>query len=284
MDRIVLYAEEVRRFVARRISNLSDAEDIAQQALCVACQKLGTYRHGNLKAWLLTIARHLVVDHYRQQSRFQFVEVESAAVAEGEPALQSGREEVPNLCDSRQRLSCYLRLTDRLPLAEQVAVMLADLLGYRDKDSAAAMGLSLPSFKLLLHHARATLRRVGQGACVWAGLEAACAAGSRACPCALEMEPEAAPQKKAAPQPLLWLPLRTERGRDQNPAVTCSRRPQGSGKCDLGLKCFRLIPRLRVLRKRLLRELSEGLFYGRSGPLTDEVALPESALSQAAQQ
>jgi hypothetical protein len=50
--------------------------------------------------------------------------------------------------------------TDGLPLEHQVAVLLADAYDYTDKDSAAMLRMSVPSFKLLLHDARHRLKNI----------------------------------------------------------------------------------------------------------------------------
>ena len=155
---------EVHRLVARRVSNLDDAADIAQQTLLQACAKRGTCRGENASAWLFTIARHLIVDHYRARSRFRFQEV--GALADTEPALRTAPDAVLAICLHRERLNCWVNcISQRLRLEEQVAVLLADAYGHRDKDSAAVMGMSLPSFKLLLHGARARLNAIAGGNC-----------------------------------------------------------------------------------------------------------------------
>src|SRR5512138_899911 len=59
---IGLETRHVHRFVARQMANPADAADLAQQTLLVACERLGTFRNGNLRAWLFSIARHLIVD------------------------------------------------------------------------------------------------------------------------------------------------------------------------------------------------------------------------------
>ena len=158
-------AAEVHRFVARRVGNFADAADIAQQALLLAWAKLGTCRGENVSAWLLTIARHLIVDHYRAQNRVQFVEV--AALAEKEPSLQTLPDALLAACECRARLRTWLDcITQRLRLEEQVAVLLADVYGHRDKDSAAVLRMSTPSFKLLLHGARTRLQEIAGGECI----------------------------------------------------------------------------------------------------------------------
>jgi len=117
----------------------------------------------------LTIARHLIVDYYRTQRRFEFVDTEDATLLEAETALQTDPEAVPESCANRDRLRCYFDcIAKSLPLEAQVAVLLADVHGNLDKDSAAAMGINLPSFKLLLHQGRARLHEVAGGRCALA--------------------------------------------------------------------------------------------------------------------
>lgn len=150
---------ELHHFVARRVGNFADAADIAQQTLLVACAEIGTFHGGNLSRWLLTIARHLIVDHYRAENRFQFEEV--AALQERESALRIPLDSVLAVAECRERLRLLLEcITQRIYLEQQVALLLADVCGYCDKYSAAVLRMSLPCFKLLLHGARARLRQM----------------------------------------------------------------------------------------------------------------------------
>jgi RNA polymerase sigma-70 factor (ECF subfamily) len=161
-------APGVHRFVARRVRNADDAADIAQQALLLAFKNRETCRNQDGSGWVFTIARNLIVDHYRARGRVRFMEAE--AVADTEPALRTARDAVHVTCEQRLLLACWLGcVSQRLPLDEQVAVLLSDVHGYRDKGSAAEMGLSLPSFKLLLHRARARLHSIAGGTCSLVG-------------------------------------------------------------------------------------------------------------------
>jgi RNA polymerase sigma factor (sigma-70 family) len=162
--RLELSAADVHRFVAWRVANHADAADIAQQTLLQACLKLSTFRGENFSAWVLTIARHLIVDYYRARNRFQFVEVGQAALTEAEPALRIPPDAVLTVCEWRERLNDWLDdITHGLRLEQQVAVLLADLYGHSDKDSAAVLLMSVPRFKLLLHGARARLQEIASG-------------------------------------------------------------------------------------------------------------------------
>ncbi len=150
--------------MARRVANPADAADLAQQTLLTAWAKLSTCRGDNFSAWLFTIARHLIVDHYRAQNRFRFVEADS--LAETEPAMQTLPDAVA-VCEQRERLSCLRNcITRRLRLEEQIALLLADIYHHRHKDSAALLSMSEPCFKLLLHGARARLHKMAGGNCM----------------------------------------------------------------------------------------------------------------------
>jgi RNA polymerase sigma-70 factor, ECF subfamily len=154
-----LSATDVSRvygFVAGRVANRADAADIAQQTLLLACAKRDTWRGQSYSGWLLAIARHLIADHYRAKKRFCFVDVD--ALQDKSPALQTPFE---NAClhEHNERLTRWIDgITRRLRPEEQVAVLLADVYAYRDKDSAAILRMSVPCFKLLLHRARARLK------------------------------------------------------------------------------------------------------------------------------
>ena len=162
LHRIERASADVYRFVSQRVGNRADAADISQETLLAACAKLSTFRGENLNAWLFAIARNLIIDYYRSQGRFQFVTVEASNAGEMEPALQVPHDSVVAECEFRQRLNAWMDCcTNGLDLEQQVAVLQSDVYDYRDKDSAAMLRMSVPSFKLLLHSARARLKEIG---------------------------------------------------------------------------------------------------------------------------
>jgi RNA polymerase sigma-70 factor (ECF subfamily) len=155
-------APEVHLFVARRVSNPEDAEDITQQALAVACARVDRLRGANALSWVLAIARNLVIDHYRAQNRFLFVEF-TDALAQIEPALQIAPLPAIAADECRDELTGVFRGIAGICLAHQVAILLADVYGHCDKRSAATLRMSVPCFKLLLHRARAGFRETAVG-------------------------------------------------------------------------------------------------------------------------
>jgi RNA polymerase sigma-70 factor (ECF subfamily) len=61
------YVERVSRYIFFRVSEDSDMEDLVSQVFLKAWENLDRYKVGRSPfiAWLYTIARNLVIDHYR---------------------------------------------------------------------------------------------------------------------------------------------------------------------------------------------------------------------------
>ena len=147
--------------MARRVPNPADAADISQQTLLLACTKLQTFRGERILAWLYAIAHHVIIDYYRSRNRFHFVALTPDSEADSEVALRTPIDSVIANYEFRQRLTAWRKdVAGELHLEHQVAVLLADVYGYQDKDSAAMLHMSVPSFKLLLHEARTRLKTV----------------------------------------------------------------------------------------------------------------------------
>ena len=76
----VLYGE-VSRFVARRVQNATDAEDIVSGVFHRVVERLDRYdpKRGSVRAWVFTIARNAIIDHHR--SRRDHAPLDDAAPA-----------------------------------------------------------------------------------------------------------------------------------------------------------------------------------------------------------
>ena len=152
-------AAPLQLFVGRRVANVEDAEDIAQQALLLGWSELHAFRGANPQPWLLAIARNLIADHYRAQNRYQPLEL-TESLAQTELALQTRPDAALAARECREQLDALLDRISHVCLAHQVAVLLADVYGHRDRHSAAVLRMSVPCFKLLLHGARMRLRAI----------------------------------------------------------------------------------------------------------------------------
>ena len=142
-------------FLCQKLPRREDAEDMAQKALITAWQKLHLYRaEASFATWLYTIARRLVISHYRKHGKMTHCELEAAEsvlVETDTPADEYGRAEE----------HATLWRVAREALKDEAYDML--WLRYRDQLSIAEIATALErtntSVKVMLHRSRKTLAR-----------------------------------------------------------------------------------------------------------------------------
>ena len=174
---LALYGGELRGFVRRRVRTREAADDVRQQTMLQAIRGLEGFRGVNLRAWVFSIARRVITDYAREF-------IPAATVVTDDLAAErtvEERREVRRICDCRERLThCLACLEQRCGTLEFVAVLLANLHGWDDRDAAARLRMPLPSFKLLLHGARQRVHAHACGTCpliAQTGLRANCPKG-----------------------------------------------------------------------------------------------------------
>ena len=125
------------------------AEDLTQEAFLAA---VGELRKGrkveNGQAWIVGIARHKLLDHYRRQGRTERV-------------LFGEEEERELLTDhdddaARERAVAALAL---VPAAQRAALVLRHLDGYSVPEVASLLGRSIEAVESLLARGRVSFRR-----------------------------------------------------------------------------------------------------------------------------
>jgi RNA polymerase sigma-70 factor (ECF subfamily) len=156
-------------FLCQKMPSREDAEDMAQKSFIAAWQKLHLYRaEASFATWLYTIARRLVISHYRKHGKVKLCELEAAdsvLVETNTPADECRRAEE----------HATLWRVAREALKDEAYDML--WLRYRDQLSIAEIATALErtntSVKVMLHRSRKTLARA---------LEAEAAAEANAIP------------------------------------------------------------------------------------------------------
>jgi RNA polymerase sigma-70 factor (ECF subfamily) len=159
---LAAFEELVRRhearlfhFLCQKMPSREDAEDMAQKSLITAWQKLHLYRaEASFATWLYTIARRLVISHYRKHGKVKLCELEAAdsvLVETNTPADECRRAEE----------HATLWRVAREALKDEAYDML--WMRYRDQLSIAEIATALErtntSVKVMLHRARKTLAR-----------------------------------------------------------------------------------------------------------------------------
>ena len=152
-----LYEEhfnKIYRYVALRIGNKTEAEDITQQVFLKALQSISSFRWRGIpfSAWLFRIAHNQVVDYLRKKTKQATVPLdESTVIVISNPQLLAEQGlDIEQLLSATKRLTptqrevISLRFAGELPIAEVARVM----------------GKSQGAVKALQHSAIGALRKV----------------------------------------------------------------------------------------------------------------------------
>jgi len=127
----------------------SDAEDVAQEALIIACERVGTCREpARFAAWLFQIVRNHA-RNWLARRRLRDVGAEPAA------AEQPDTGPAPDAHAFRSQLLAAL---EELGEAQQQVVLLHDLDGWTHQEIADALGISVVMSRQHLFQARQRLR------------------------------------------------------------------------------------------------------------------------------
>ncbi|MBN1954333.1 MAG: sigma-70 family RNA polymerase sigma factor [Anaerolineae bacterium] len=144
----------IYRYIFYRVGDVEIAEDLTAEVFVRLVEKIGhfTYRGRPLLAWLYTIARNLITDHYRRAGR-------TATMPEDEQLVCEKKlpEEYAQRALTRQWLAAAI--ANLTPDQRDVILMkfVADL---DNATVARVLHKSVGAVKALQHRALTTLRRI----------------------------------------------------------------------------------------------------------------------------
>lgn len=158
------FRERLRAFVARRISNPADVDDIVQWVFLRMHQSLGQIRQDDrIHAWLYRTARRAIADYYRSAHRRE-VAAGDAVDLEG---LHPNRESPPAIDEDARRdvAACLAPVVGRLGASDQEAIRLTEVQGLTMAEAAARAGVSVSGMKSRVQRARLRLRKAMLDCC-----------------------------------------------------------------------------------------------------------------------
>jgi RNA polymerase sigma-70 factor (ECF subfamily) len=148
------YQPKIYRYVAFRVSSASVAEDLTSEVFVRLVERIDDfhYRGRPLLAWLYTIARNLITDHYRREGRAQSYPLDDSLVADTPDPAQRAHYAVEKS-----------RLTDAIAdlTEDQRQVLLLKFFEGMDNPTVAkVLGKTVGAVKSLQHRGLAALARV----------------------------------------------------------------------------------------------------------------------------
>jgi RNA polymerase sigma-70 factor (ECF subfamily) len=154
------YVDTVFRFIYFRVGNRPLAEDLTSDTFLRALKRIGsfTWQGRDLGAWLVTIARNLVADHFKS-GRYR-LEVTTGDVldADREDRGPEGSPEVA-VVDHITNVS-LLTAVKQLNPEQQECIVLRFLQGFSVAETAQAMGKNEGAIKALQYRAVRALARL----------------------------------------------------------------------------------------------------------------------------
>jgi RNA polymerase sigma-70 factor (ECF subfamily) len=162
--------DRLRAFIARRVVNEAEVEDILQEVFLRMHRKLESLDDPRrVVSWLFQITRHVIVDHYRVPARRREVPAGLAADMEKTGAVQAAPV-VGQTTDSsqlREELAGCLRpMIERLSSQYREAVTLVELEGLTQNAAAKRLGLSVSGMKSRVQRGRRQLKRMLDDCCL----------------------------------------------------------------------------------------------------------------------
>ncbi len=149
------HASRLQRFIILHIGNVSDAEDLAQQAFMEAARSYQTFRgESQLSTWLYGIALNLVRNHLSRspERRYRF---ENESGLEDIPCSQASPEESAFQAETMRLLAESL---EELPESMRTILLLVSLDELSYEEAAALMNVPVGTVRSRLSRARTALR------------------------------------------------------------------------------------------------------------------------------
>ena len=139
------------RLSARMLGNLSEAEDVVQEAYIKAYGSLARGQfdgRASVKTWLYRIVTHGTIDAMRNRARQPLADTDLEPSYDGQA-----------LAEAHLALAELSSMLDALPPDQRAAIVLKTVEGFTAPEIAELLGSSEGAVEQLLVRGRATLRR-----------------------------------------------------------------------------------------------------------------------------
>jgi RNA polymerase sigma-70 factor (ECF subfamily) len=153
---VILYRRHLHRvysYLLSRVTNVQDAQDLTSQTFTAALKSIKTYTpQDTFGAWLIGIARHKTLDHFRKQSPVVPLET-VASVSDPSPI-------VDELVDERLQMQEIVALLERIGADRAEVVRLRFFGELKIHEIARLTGKSEGAIKMLLARALDDIRKL----------------------------------------------------------------------------------------------------------------------------
>ena len=168
------YRSRILRYLTRLVGE-HEAEDLAQNVFVKVSEGLKNFRgEASLSTWIYRVATNVAVDRLRSRAPEQGGVVARNGTSTCEGSVDKEEREplpdqaAPSLETEVIRVEmndCIKQFIDELPDNYRSVIVLSDIEGFRNKEIADILRVSLDTVKIRLHRARQELKRKFETGC-----------------------------------------------------------------------------------------------------------------------
>jgi RNA polymerase sigma-70 factor (ECF subfamily) len=159
------YEDKVYRLAFRIVRNETDAKEILQETFVSIWRKLDTFKgDSQFGSWVYRIATNAALMRLRSQRRHPEVSTEELPIGyldnygQPMPAGENWSKRPDDQLQSSELRTHIQTAVDALPDIYRTVFIVRDVEGLSTEETAASLGISVPTVKTRLHRARIALR------------------------------------------------------------------------------------------------------------------------------
>jgi RNA polymerase sigma-70 factor (ECF subfamily) len=154
----------------RRLLGNQDAEDLAQEVFAKVSRGLDSFKgQSKLSTWIYRIATNTAIDKLRSASFKRSSEntslIEETTVGDNNDSLDHTDPPLDQKVIRKEMSQCVREYIDRLSPDYRTVLVLSELEGFKNREIADILEISLDNVKVRLHRARASLKQVLDDGC-----------------------------------------------------------------------------------------------------------------------
>jgi RNA polymerase sigma-70 factor (ECF subfamily) len=162
------FQPKILHYIARLTGN-HEAEDVTQEVFEKVSRSLENFRgDSKLSTWIYRIATNTALDKLRSPSfKHSYEQTQLEDIAEAKDGnTWSGHTKTPTDQNfiRKEMNECVREFIDKLPPDYKTVVILSELAGFKNREIAEILQVSLDTVKIRLHRARTSLKKeLGDG-------------------------------------------------------------------------------------------------------------------------
>jgi RNA polymerase sigma-70 factor, ECF subfamily len=154
---IRLYGDSLFGYLMKMSGDRETAEDYFQETFSRVCEKAGTFRGGNLRAWIFRIATNVVMDGFRKEKRQPMLRLSQIQDCDGESQVEVAEaKEISDPSEDAQRqeeIHKVRRIIEELPAGQRTILVLSFYQQLSYAEVAEVLNCSIGTVKTQMYRA-----------------------------------------------------------------------------------------------------------------------------------